>query len=85
MKEVRLASWLSFASGQKGISDEVVGKCRTVVNVLNLGNVTKIEIAEWHTDSWFFLVKQNASASVQKFYLREVNVTLLSYQNGSGK
>uniref|UniRef100_A0A8V0Y9H1 Lysosome-associated membrane glycoprotein 2 n=1 Tax=Gallus gallus TaxID=9031 RepID=A0A8V0Y9H1_CHICK len=26
---------------------------------------------------------KNASASVQKFYLREVNVTLLNYQNGS--
>ncbi|NP_001384685.1 lysosome-associated membrane glycoprotein 2 precursor [Gallus gallus] len=40
---------------------------------LNDGNRTLIDFT--------FIV--NASASVQKFYLREVNVTLLNYQNGS--
>lgn len=39
-----------------------------------------------HTDSWLFFLKQkNVSKTAQKFYLKEVNVTLLNHLNGSGK
>lgn len=58
-----------------------------MVNVLAfVKHVIKAKNVELQTDSWFLLLKQkNSSASVQKFYLKEVNVTLLNRLNGSGK
>lgn len=66
---------------------EIVENVRLVNGLAFVKNVfLKVTNAEFHTDTWFLLLEQkNTSASVQKFYLREVNVTLLNRLNGSGK